>query len=234
MDIINGYLMARDQVRQEVDAAEPKIQEAMSAGDARAAESWCNALEMRTEELDKLRQSLSRLDTFVIKYGVETVGDSGVSLVLPAGMPRIDIMAEVDALIQDHTGKRYFPRDENRWIWDRWIDRRRSTPEVIAIEALAPGTANKTRENQEKVLKAQGKLMALAEDLAIAHAAFFVLTGEDLFRGQTVRAEGGVFQTTDTGRFGQLFYHDNARYQNLWAAAMARKSSRKNSEVEQG
>ena len=228
MNIISGYVQARQLVCREVEAAEPKIQEAMHAGDARVAQSWCDSLEIRADELDKLRRGLSRLDNFVIKYNVQAFGDSGVSLVLPAGRPHIEVMAHVDALIQGHTGKKYFPPDENRWITDRWVDRKRSTPQTISIEALAPDTLNKTREKQERVLESQGKHMALAEDVAIAHAAFFLLTGEDLFRGQTVRAEGGVFQATDTGRFGQIFYHDNAHYPNLWAAARVTIEADKN------
>ena len=52
--------------------------------------------------------------------------------------------------------------------------------------------------------------MAPLADLAVAHTAFFILTGEDLFQGQFVRACGGALRFDGYGLDVFNFDDDNS------------------------
>ena len=78
---------------------------------------------------------------------------------------------------------------------DNFISKTTSTTK-LGIDGRVEGLDAKMREEQESLLNKQ---MAPFADLAVAHTAFFILTGKSLFHGQLVRACDG---TLFFGSFG--------------------------------
>ena len=94
---------------------------------------------------------------------------------------------------------------------DNFISKTTSTTK-LGIDGRVEGLDAKMREEQESLLNKQ---MAPFADLAVAHTAFFILTGEDLFQGQIVRACGGALYFSSFG----LDVNDCGGYGNVDVSA---------------
>lgn len=125
---------------------------------------------------------------------IEVLSESQVALTLPKGLARIDFLQKVQAIAKEMYGRAaIYPARLEAWAADKAFA---ETPDnTLAIDGNVHGSTERNRGEQESFLKDQKPPLQMPElrDLAIAHAAYFLATGKDLFNGYWVRARGGAF-----------------------------------------
>ena len=184
---------------------------AQKVGDLVAAKAWSETLVLPIASLKGQFEQLSLQERFVYKYSVEKINDHQVRLVLPKGTSRIDLLNEAQGIVRELYGQDavYTPQLKE---WQREDDFRSKTTSKtkLGIDGRVEGLDGKTRKQQERLIKKQwGETqMAPLADLAVAHTAFFILTGKDLFQGQFVRACGGALYFAGYGLDVHFYYDD--------------------------
>ena len=162
-------------------------------------------LGVRLEIIEALRPNdvldvitfVARKKAFLDTYSVRVLGDHQVSLTIPAGKSRIDLINDAQDLVKAH----YDRPGVDAHNLARWQNAPQFTEQVdksaaVAIEGCVPESDGMFRSTQE----ARGWNDVDERDLATAHQAFLVATGKDLFNGMTVRHRGGTLG--GTLRFG--------------------------------
>ncbi len=169
---------------------------AKKVGDLVAAKAWSETLVLPIASLKEQFLQLSLQERFLYKYSVEKINDHKVRFVLPKGTSRIDLLNEAQGIAmglyeQDAVG----PSQLKDWQKEDDFTSKTTSTTKLAIDGRVEGLDAKTRKEQESVIGA----MAPLADLAVAHTAFFILTGEDLFQGKWVRACGGTLFFNSNG-----------------------------------
>lgn len=77
------------------------VGENLGQKDLQHAKQGLETLQLRTRELDDLRQTLGPAGAFLVKYGVVVINDHAVSLLIPKGSSRMDVIEEANALVED-------------------------------------------------------------------------------------------------------------------------------------
>ena len=177
---------------------------AQKVGDFAAAKAWSETLVVPIASLKEQFEQLSLQERFVSKYSVEKINDHQVRFVLPKGTSRIDLLNEAQEIARGLYGQDAVDPDRLK-NWQKKDDFRSKTTSTtkLGIDGRVEGLDAKSRKEQERVLKEQ---MAPLADLAVAHTAFFILTGKDLFQGQVVRACGGALYFISFGLGVDNFY----------------------------
>jgi hypothetical protein len=160
-------------------------------------------LKVRTEELEKLRARLQPKDHFIAKYSILAYNEHAVSFVVPGGCSRLQILQEAQALV----GGRGFidPKHLEEWQTHRVLVVPVEYPERICIDGHVEGLDAKTRRVQEELLRQRKLTMPVWEDLVVAFAAFYVATGQPIFRW-SAESSGWSFAARAAG--GTLHFHD--------------------------
>ena len=175
---------------------------AQQAGDLVAAKAWSETLVVPIASLKEQFLQLSPRDQFVSKYSVEKINDHQVRFIIPKGTSRIDLLNEAQGIARRLYG-RDAVRPDHLKNWQKEDDFRSKTTSTtkLGIDGRVNGLDAKTRKEQERLIEKQwGETqMAPLADLAVAHTAFFILTGKDLFQGQFVRACGGALYFLGSG-----------------------------------
>ena len=168
---------------------------AQKVGDFAAAKAWSETLVVPIASLKEQFEQLSLQERFVSKYSVEKINDHQVRFVLPKGTSRIDLLNEAQGIARELYGQDAVDPSQLE-DWQKEDDFRTKTTSTtkLWIDGRVEGLDGKTRKQQERLIEKQwGETqMAPLADLAVAHTAFFILTGKDLFQGQVVRACGGA------------------------------------------
>ena len=170
---------------------------AQQVGDFAAAKAWSETLVLPIKSLKEQFLQLSPRDQFVSKYSVEEINDHQVRFVLPKGVSRIDLLNEAQGIARELYGQdAVFSHQLEKWQKDEDFTSKTTSTTKLWIDGRVKELDAKTRKEQESDLKEQ---MAPLADLAVAHTAFFILTGKDLFQGQFVRACGGALDFFSRG-----------------------------------
>ncbi|MCX6113876.1 MAG: hypothetical protein NTV65_01505 [Proteobacteria bacterium] len=171
---------------------------AQKVGDLDKAKAWSETLVLPIASLKEQFLQLSPRDQFVSKYSVEKIKINAhqVRFVLPKGVSRIDLLNEAQGIARGLYGRDAVWPDQLK-DWQKEDDFRTKTTSTtkLGIDGRVKELDAKSREEQESVI---GEMAPLA-DLAVAHTAFFILTGKDLFQGQFVRACGGALYFDSDG-----------------------------------
>ena len=163
---------------------------AQKVGDFAAAKAWSETLVLPIKSLKEQFLQLSPRDQFVSKYSVEEINDHQVRFVLPKGVSRIDLLNEAQGIARELYGQdAVYPSQLEDWQKEDDFRTKTTSTTKLWIDGRVKELDAKTRKEQESDLKEQ---MAPLADLAVAHTAFFILTGKDLFQRQVVRACGGA------------------------------------------
>lgn len=176
---------------------ERAIDSAAETGELQKAKDAFAELEARTKEYDKLREKLGPAGIFLAKYNVEVHGPHEVSFVLPKGVSRIEMLQEAQSLVGDMN--LIYPDRLTKWQQDPKFTAVAAATQRIHINGHVEGGDEKSREQQEAFLTAQGLQMPSLEDLAAAFVAHYIATREPLFGfykkndyTYVVRAAGGA------------------------------------------
>ena len=163
---------------------------AQQVGDFAAAKAWSETLVLPIKSLKEQFLQLSPRDQFVSKYSVEKINNHQVQFVLPKGISRIDLLNEAQGIARELYGQdAVYPSQLEDWQKEDDFRTKTTSTTKLWIDGRVKELDAKTRKEQESDLKEQ---MAPLADLAVAHTAFFILTGKDLFQRQVVRACGGA------------------------------------------
>ena len=178
---------------------------AQKVGDFAAAKAWSETLVLPIRSLKEQFEQLSLQERFVYKYSVEKINDHQVQLVLPKGVSRIDLLNEAQEIARGLYGRdAVWPIKLKDWGKEHNFTSKTTSTTKLCIDGRVKELDAKSREEQERLLKEQ---MAPLADLAVAHTAFFILTGKNLFQGQAVRACGGALGFYSDG-LGVAYYDD--------------------------
>ena len=149
---------------------------------AKAAE-----LQSLTATFEELRQQLTPSEIFIATYGVTVLDDHTVSFVIPKGVSRLSILQTANTLTTD----RPLINSQHLKQWGSISAFRTKLKEsqLICIDGEVPHTAGKHREEQELMVGRSN--LALVEDLAVAFAVNWIVTGRPLFgsRPDTIRVD---------------------------------------------
>jgi hypothetical protein len=134
----------------------------------------------------------------------------------PKWLSRLEFLQEAQSVAKD-LGRQnaVWPKQLTTWAGENAFTQSASASTPLRIDGNVDGSTNKTREEQVKHLKPH--VMPLLADLAIAHAAFFIATGSNLFQGNVVRALGGALNFNDNG-LNVNDWNDDNRNDNIAAA----------------
>ena len=204
----NEYRAAhRALAKLEVETA-AKFQKALETGDLPAARECVEELNLRVDAFKSLREKLTEQDLFVIKYNIQPLGEHEVSLVLPKDVSRLEFLQDAQRVaLAIHGRTVVWPKQLTTWAGENAFTQSASASTPLRIDGNVDGSTNKTREEQVKHLKPH--VMPSLEDLVIAHAAFFIATGSNLFQGNLVRAFGGALHFDDDGLHVYDWHDDN-------------------------
>ncbi len=133
---------------------------------------------------------------FVTKYSIKVLGDSQVSFKLPRGTSRVDLMNEAQALAPELFKKKAVsPSCLEIWNNDLAFTEKVMLDLEKSIDGSIKSSNLMTRTEQE----ARGWNNIDMRDLATAHVAYLIATGQDLFANNVVRARDGALGFNDGG-----------------------------------
>ena len=119
------------------------------------------------------------------QFDIEILGPGQVRLDL-GEFSRFEFLQLVHDVASKLHGRPYItPERLAGWSYDGVFDKRGG---VICVNGRLEDLLGESRAVQE----AAGLDNVNISDLAVAHAAYFLLTGDDMFNGKTVRAQDGV------------------------------------------
>jgi hypothetical protein len=146
--------------------------------------------------LKTIQAKLPARESFGAKYQVEILGPHEILFVIPPNVPRIRVLEEAQAIFSKLDKQNYvFPARYKVWLGMPSFTEGRPTETRLAIDGCVEESQNRTLADQKLFLRRKfeggGVLMPTVEDLAVAHALFFVVTRQNLFRGMKIRTLNG-------------------------------------------
>jgi len=137
----------------------------------------------------------ARQAALVSKFSIEVLGEGKIRLCLN-GASRIEFLDAVQAVASELHGSPAVYADRlERWRRDKDFTAATDPASIIAVDGNVSGSTTKTRKEQEK----RGWNDVDLSDLAVAHAAYFLATGKDMFSNHVVRARGGALCFDEVG-----------------------------------
>ena len=146
---------------------------------------------------------------FISKYRIRAIPDqdSQVAVTIPKGTTYAAFLTEAQELsIELHKANSDKYRADQAVYPSRlqaFLDDAAFTKKATGIEVVTDGCVSeshgKTRKGQETFLAENKLTMEQIAELAVAHTARYLLDGQSIFQGQTVRAVGGALGFDDLG-----------------------------------
>ena len=181
--------------------------------------------QIRAEEraLRDVQAKLPARESFGAKYSVEILGSHEISFIIPANVPRIRIIDEAQQLHYKLERRNYvFPTRYKVWLGMASFTEGRPTETALSIDGCVDETQNRTLMDQKLFLKRKFEegeaTLTSVEDLAAAHAIFFVVTRQNLFKGMKIRTINGSLYYDNLGLGMDRFSLDWNRFADVAAA----------------
>ena len=188
-DIVNGIISANSEV---------------SSGSERGS-----SLQPPTEA----RSAAHLRDDLMKRFHIEVDREAGSVTLELHGASRIEFIRAANSVIGDIYGRRAVSDlSLDRWSHDAPFTRQEEKA-TLAVQGAAPDSTNMSRTAQN----AAGLNNVPGCDLAAAHTAYLLATGEDLFKTLHVRAETGVFRFYRDG-LHQYFDFTDAPFRDVAAS----------------
>ncbi len=181
--------------------------------------------QIRAEErlLRDLQAKLPARESFGAKYQVEILGPHEISFVIPVNVPRIRILEEAQEIYYKLDKRNYvFPNRYKVWLGMPSFTEGKPAETRIAIDGCVDESQNRTLADQKLFLRRkfdEGEAsMPTVEDLAAAHALFYIVTRQNLFRGMKIRTLNGSLYFDNLGLGMDRFSLDWNRFADVAAA----------------
>lgn len=176
-------------------------QAAQEAGDLAAGELNLHELRRTFDRCKEIRQQLSPRDRMIYDYSIEPQGEHIVAVTLPAHISALDFLRMGDEFVREYYGYESVWLDNGLAAWanDKGLSIASHEPRRIIADGCVDGTSNLVREDQDAVLAVKGLLPISLADLAVAHIAYQIALGEDLFLGKVIRLSDGAMILNDLG-----------------------------------
>jgi hypothetical protein len=174
--------------------------------------------------LKSIQAKLPARESFGAKYQVEILGPHEILFVIPPNVPRIRVLEEAQAIFSKLDKQNYvFPARYKVWLGMPSFTEGRPTETRLAIDGCVEESQNRTLADQKLFLRRKfeegGALMPTVEDLAVAHALFFVVTRQNLFRGMKIRTLNGSLYYDSLGLGMDRFSLDWNRFVDVAVAS---------------
>jgi hypothetical protein len=181
--------------------------------------------QIRAEEktIRDLQAKLPAREAFGARYATEILGSHQISFTIPANVPRIRILEEAQDIYYKLERRNYvFPARYKVWLGMPSFTEAKPTDTHLAIDGSVEESQNRTLMDQKLFLKRkfeEGEAsMTSVEDLAAAHAIFFVVARQNLFRGLKIRTINGALYYDNLGLGMDKFSLDWNRFSDVAAA----------------
>jgi len=181
--------------------------------------------QMRAEEriLKEIHANLPPRESFGAKYSVEMLGPNQIAFVIPANVPPIRILEEVQEIHSALEKRNYvFPNRYKVWLQMPSFTEAKMADRAICIDGCVEESQNRTLADQKFFLKRKFEggeaTIPTVEDLAVAHAMYFIVARQDIFRGIKVRALTGSLYFDNLGLGLDRFSLDWNRFHDVGAA----------------
>lgn len=181
--------------------------------------------QIRAEEktLRDLQAKLPARESFGAKYAAEILGTHEISFVIPANVPRIRILQEAQDIYFKLERRNYvFPTRYKVWLDMPSFTEGRPADTHLSIDGCVNESQNRTLIDQKLFLKRtfeEGEAtLPTVEDLAAAHAIFFIVARQNLFRGYKIRTINGALYYDNLGLGMDKFSLDWNRFSDVAAA----------------
>jgi hypothetical protein len=174
--------------------------------------------------LKSIQAKLPARESFGAKYQVEILGPHEILFVIPPNVPRIQVLQEAQDIFSKLDKQNYvFPARYKVWLGMPSFTEGRPTETRLAIDGCVEESQNRTLADQKLFLRRKfeegGALMPTVEDLAVAHALFFVVTRQNLFRGMKIRTLNGSLYYDSLGLGMDRFSLDWNRFVDVAVAS---------------
>lgn len=174
--------------------------------------------------LKSIQAKLPARESFGAKYQVEILGPHEILFVIPPNVPRIQVLKEAQDIFSKLDKQNYvFPARYKVWLGMPSFTEGRPTETRLAIDGCVEESQNRTLADQKLFLRRKfeegGALMPTVEDLAVAHALFFVVTRQNLFRGMKIRTLNGSLYYDSLGLGMDRFSLDWNRFVDVAVAS---------------
>ncbi len=181
--------------------------------------------QIRAEErtLRDIQARLPARESFGAKYFVEILGPHEIAFVIPPNVPRIRILEEAQEIYYKLDKRNYvFPNRYKVWLGMPSFTEGRPTETRLAIDGCVDESQNRTLADQKLFLRRKfdenETSMPTVEDLAAAHALFYIVTRQNLFRGMKIRTLNGSLYFDNLGLGMDRFSLDWNRFADVAAA----------------
>lgn len=174
--------------------------------------------------LKSIQAKLPARESFGAKYQVEILGPHEILFVIPPNVPRIRVLQEAQDIFSKLDKQNYvFPNRYKVWLGMPSFTEGRPTETRLAIDGCVEESQNRTLADQKLFLRRKFEegeaLMPTVEDLAVAHALFFVVTRQNLFRGMKIRTLNGSLYYDNLGLGMDRFSLDWNRFVDVAVAS---------------
>ena len=154
-------------------------------------------------------------NAFIEKYGIKILEVSQVVVTLPEGISRIEFLKEAQAISFGlHGQKAIWPERLSEWEHGFNFNLKLTEPTTIAANTRI----EKSNSLKISEMIANGWLDLEIEDLAVAHTAYFIATGQEAFQGDIVRASNGSALIFDGGGLDVWAHHSGRRFDQVYAS----------------
>lgn len=180
-------------------------------------------IDLEERVLRDLQAKLPARESFGAKYSAEILGPHQLSFVIPANVPRIRIIEEAQQLHSKLERRNYvFPARYKVWLGMPSFSEGRPGDIRLSIDGCVDDAQNRTLMDQKFFLKRKFEegeaTLTSVEDLAAAHAIFFVVTRQNLFKGMKIRTISGSLYFDNLGLGMDRFSLDWNRFADVAAA----------------
>lgn len=191
---LKTYQAAVDRLETARDAALRGREAVERTGDTAAGERNLEHLRAAVEEFKGLRSRMSKQDIFIAEFSIDVISPHQVSLVIPRGVSRLEFLQRAQELSQELYGQNAIAdfQLEGSYPQERVFCEYMSTPCSIYVDGCVQGTVGKEFPAKIRILHSLGLEEAPPEDIVVAHAAFFVSTGDDMCMNKEVRARSVI------------------------------------------
>jgi hypothetical protein len=191
---IAAYRAAAERLGEARDSAVQKRTVAEKNEDLVTGQKALDELRFALDQFKEIRNKLDSRELFLVRFNVREVAYGRVSLVLPKGGSRADVLEAAQSIAAEYYNKTIIePTQFKKWCEEDRFKEVEHAPISIEIQGIVQGSVSKAFDDQKRHLAKAGFVVPSMRDLVVAHAVHFVATGRSMLSDLVIRtSDGGV------------------------------------------